>query len=350
MAKISAEAINVYGAKIIYEHLSAMQAEVQGVLTSEDIEYVHRMRVATRRLRSSLAIFSDSFPKKDYRQFLKDIRAVTKALGAARDLDVQLELLEQLHPQFADPKLAPGVNRLQLRLKQHRQDAQNQVIKAMKTLEDDETLRRIARWAAPWLEKAENIYLYSPALFERAFSSIKTRLQETLEFDQPVRVETNVAELHAMRISAKHLRYTMEVFESLYGEEIKSLINLSKKLQDLLGSIHDADVWMDMIPSFIKEEKQRIITYFGHNRPLRRLLPGLRAFAANRERSRVEDYRAFLQLWDKTLQDGVWEKLDMLINAPLNVGEAIKLLQKMENPEEQEGSGTPEPDVKTIDG
>jgi hypothetical protein len=34
----------------------------------------------------------------------------------------------------------------------------------------------------------------------------------------------------------------------------------------------------------------------------------------------------------------------MLINAPLNVGEAIKLLQKMENPEEQEGSGTPEPD------
>jgi CHAD domain-containing protein len=85
----------------------------------------------------------------------------------------------------------------------------------------------------------------------------------------------------------------MEVFESLYGEEIKSLINLSKKLQDLLGSIHDADVWMDMIPSFIKEEEQRIITYFGHNRPLRRLLPGLRAFAANRERSRVEDYRAF---------------------------------------------------------
>ncbi len=173
MAKISAEAINVYGAKIIYEHLSAMQAEVQGVLTSEDIEYVHRMRVATRRLRSSLAIFSDSFPKKDYRQFLKDIRAVTKALGAARDLDVQLELLEQLHPQFADPKLAPGVNRLQLRLKQHRQDAQNQVIKAMKTLEDDETLRRIARWAAPWLEKAENIYLYSPALFERLFPALR---------------------------------------------------------------------------------------------------------------------------------------------------------------------------------
>ncbi len=336
MAKVSAEAINIYGAKIIYEHLSAMQAEVEGVMTSADIEYIHRMRVASRRLRSSFAIFRDSFPKQDYKLFAKDIQAVTKALGAARDLDVQLELLQQLHPKFSDPRLAPGVNRLQLRLKQQRQEAQSRVIKAMKTLEDDETLRRIARWAAPWLEKVESVYLYSPALFELAFSSIKARLQEVMNFDEPVRVEANVAELHAMRISAKHLRYTMETFESLYGDELKPFINQAKKLQDLLGSIHDADVWTEMIPNFIKEEEQRIIAYFGHNRPLRRLLPGLNAFAANRKVSRAEDYQDFLQIWDKTLQDGTWDKLESLINAPLNIGEAIKLLQKMEKPNEDE--------------
>lgn len=336
MAKVSAEAISVYGAKTIYQHLSAMQTEVEGVMTSVDIEYIHRMRVATRRLRSSLAIFRDSFPKKDYKQFLKDIRAVTKALGAARDLDVQLELLQQLHPQFSNPRLAPGVNRLQLRLKQQRQEAQLQVIKAMKNLEDDETLRRIARWAAPWLEKVESIYLYSPALFELAFSSIKARLQELLVFDESVRIETNVAELHAMRISAKHLRYTMEAFDSLYGDEIKPFINQTKKLQDLLGSIHDADVWTEMIPTFIKEEEQRITTYFGHNRSLRRLLPGLKAFVDNRKLSRAEDYQVFIQMWDKTLQEGMWDKLDALINAPLNIGEAIKLLQRMEKPDEPE--------------
>lgn len=336
MAKVSAEAISVYGAKTIYQHLSAMQTEVEGVMTSVDIEYIHRMRVATRRLRSSLAIFRDSFPKKDYKQFLKDIRAVTKALGAARDLDVQLELLQQLHPQFSNPRLAPGVNRLQLRLKQQRQEAQLQVIKAMKNLEDDETLRRIARWAAPWLEKVESIYLYSPALFELAFSSIKARLQELLVFDESVRIETNVAELHAMRISAKHLRYTMEAFDSLYGDEIKPFINQTKKLQDLLGSIHDADVWTEMIPTFIKEEEQRITTYFGHNRSLRRLLPGLKAFVDNRKLSRAEDYQVFIQMWDKTLQEGMWDNLDALINAPLNIGEAIKLLQRMEKPDEPE--------------
>ena len=50
----------------------------------------------------------------------------------------------------------------------------------------------------------------------------------------------------------------MEIFASLYGEEIKPFINQVKKHQDLLGSIHDADVWMTMIPNFIKEEEQRI--------------------------------------------------------------------------------------------
>ena len=338
--KVSAEAINVYGAKITYEHLSAMQAEVEGVKIGADIEYIHRMRVATRRLRSALRIFRASFPKQEYKRYTKDIRAVTRALGAARDLDVHLELLEKLPPQFNDPMLAPGINRLQLRLKQQRQEAQSSVIEAMTTLEEDETLRKIARWAAPWLEKSESVYLYSPALYELAFSSIRTRLQEMMVFDQAVRNETNITELHAMRISAKRLRYTMEVFENLYGDEIKPFINQIKKLQDLLGSIHDADVWMELIPTFIKEEEERIRTYFGHTRPLRRLLPGLKAFSANRKINRDEDYHSFIQEWDKTLESGLWEKLGSLINAPLDIGEAIKLLQKMERPEETDQNQT----------
>lgn len=336
MAKISAEAINVYGAKIIYEHLSAMQSEVEGVMTSDDIEFIHRMRVATRRLRSALRIFQESFPKKDYKLYAKDIRAVTKALGQARDLDVQIEMLEENLPAYADPRLSPGIHRLQLRLKQKRQATQSEVIKAMKTLEEDETLRKIARWAAPWLEKNEKIYLYSPALFELAFSSIQTRLDEMLAYNDQVRDEANVTELHDMRISAKRLRYTMEAFESLYGDGIKPFINQTKKLQDLLGSIHDADVWMALIPGFIQEETKRIETYFGHTRPMRRLLPGLKAFCEHRKKSREEDYLSFIKLWDSTLELKLWEKLNELINAPLNIAEAIKLLQKMEGADAEE--------------
>lgn len=331
MAKISTEAINVYGAKIIYKYVSAMQAEVEGVMISRDIENIHRMRVTTRRLRSAFRIFSDCFPKSDYKAYIKDIRDVTRALGQARDLDVQIEILEASQPEYADPRLSAGIARLLLRLKQKRQAVQSEVVEAMKTLEADETLRQIARWAAPWLEKGEKLYLYSPALFELAFSNIQTRLDELLAFDQQVRIESNQTQLHDMRISAKRLRYTMETFEGLYGEPIKPFITQTKKIQDLLGAIHDADVWIAMIPVFIKEEEQRITSYFGHNRPLRRLLPGLKAFSTDRKTSRDTDYQAFLALWDKVLESETWETLTTLISAPLNIAETIKLLRKMED-------------------
>ena len=319
MSKVSTQAVNAYGAKIIFEHLTAMQAEVEGVMTGEDIEYVHRMRVASRRLRSSLAIFKDSFPKNDFKQFAKDIRGVTRALGQARDLDVQIETLENSLPDYKDPRLSPGVNRLLLRLKQQRLADQSQVVTAMKTLEEDETIWRIARWAAPWLEKTDNAYLNSPVLLELAFLNIKTQLQAMVNFDRLIRDETNVAELHAMRISAKRLRYTMEIFERLYGEQIKPFISQTKRLQDLLGTIHDADVWMEMIPIFIKQEEQRIINYFGHNRPLRRLKPGLIAFREDRKASRSQDYKSFILLWQKTLDDAIWQNLETLNNAPLGI-------------------------------
>ena len=311
---MDSEGIYVYGARIIYAHLSAMQAEVEGVLCAKDIEHIHRMRVASRRLRSSLKIFKAAIPKKDYKLFNKDIRTVTKSLGAARDLDVQLELLHELEPRFNDPRLKPGFSRLQLRLRQQRQNAQSGVLLAMKTLEDDQTLRQIARWAAAGLEEEIR---HTTALYELGSESIRSRLSEMVEYDQLVRNETKVAELHAMRIRAKHLRYTMEAFDELYGEQIKPFISQLKKIQDLLGSIHDADVWLEMIPNFIQEEGQRIEAYFGHTRPVRRLLPGLKAFADDRLRVRADDYQGFIKLWDKSLESRIWEELTVLVQVPL---------------------------------
>ena len=109
MTKIRSEAVCVYGAKIINTHVLAMQAEIEGVLEAKDIEYIHRMRVASRRLRSALAIFKGCLSSKDFKNFARDIRDVTRSLGAARDLDVQLGVLESVMPDFSDPKLIPGL-------------------------------------------------------------------------------------------------------------------------------------------------------------------------------------------------------------------------------------------------
>lgn len=66
----------------------------EGVLDMDEIERVHDMRVATRRLRAALELFEPCFPAKRHRKALKRVKALADALGERRDRDVEIEFLE----------------------------------------------------------------------------------------------------------------------------------------------------------------------------------------------------------------------------------------------------------------
>ena len=66
----------------------------ENVLDVNDIERVHAMRVATRRLRAVLEIFEPAFPARRHKAALREVKALADALGERRDPDVQLEALE----------------------------------------------------------------------------------------------------------------------------------------------------------------------------------------------------------------------------------------------------------------
>ncbi len=68
----------------------------EDVLDTEDIERVHRMRVATRRLRAVMEIYHPCFDQDTFKPVLRDVKALADALGARRDPDVQLEALTTL--------------------------------------------------------------------------------------------------------------------------------------------------------------------------------------------------------------------------------------------------------------
>src|ERR671939_374402 len=80
----------------------------ENVLDTTDIERVHDMRVASRRLRAVLEIYAPCFPKDQFRPLLKEVKALADALGARRDPDVLLDRLEALEGVL--PKAdAPGI-------------------------------------------------------------------------------------------------------------------------------------------------------------------------------------------------------------------------------------------------
>lgn len=77
-------------------------AHSEGVLDLGDVERVHDMRVATRRLRAALEIFEPCFPHKRHRKALKKVKALADALGERRDADVEIAALEGLAEEAAE--------------------------------------------------------------------------------------------------------------------------------------------------------------------------------------------------------------------------------------------------------
>lgn len=83
-------------ARVVEARAAEVFEHSRGVLDLERPERVHDMRVATRRLRAAMEVFAPCFPRKRYRRALKDVKALADALGARRDRDVEIGLLERL--------------------------------------------------------------------------------------------------------------------------------------------------------------------------------------------------------------------------------------------------------------
>jgi CHAD domain-containing protein len=90
-------------AKIVSVRGSELAEEAKGVLDTGDIERVHDMRVATRRLRAALEIFEPCFPERAYSQALTEVKRLADALGERRDRDVAIAALHSFNDQMAAP-------------------------------------------------------------------------------------------------------------------------------------------------------------------------------------------------------------------------------------------------------
>ena len=90
-------------AKIVSVRGVELAEHAQGVLDTGDIERVHDMRVATRRLRAALEIFEPCFPEKAYGRALTEVKRLADALGERRDRDVAIATLHGFNDQMAAP-------------------------------------------------------------------------------------------------------------------------------------------------------------------------------------------------------------------------------------------------------
>lgn len=204
-----------------------------------DAEALHDFRVGLRRLRSCLRSYrpwlEESLPRK-LRRRLRDLAGAT---GPGRDTEVQIEWLRGRSRHLGSyhrAGLAWIVGRLEERMRAANEEMAARLPKDFPRLEADlrerlSTYRTEIHLAA----RAQP----SPTLAEVTAGILRRQATELESHLARVASPEDEHEAHEARISAKRLRYLLEPFDL---PEIASLVKRMKKLQDLLGELHDAHV------------------------------------------------------------------------------------------------------------
>jgi CHAD domain-containing protein len=242
--------------KIIHFQFQHMLFHESGTQRGQDIEELHDMRVATRRMRAALQIFGGYLNKKEWTPFDKGLRRTGRVLGEVRDLDVFWEktkrYLDALPPERSNDLVAlravwqterdQAQERLLAYLDSGRyrefKDSFSEFLKpgsinsARHLSETDDFKPRRLRHVAP-------IILYQGLAAMQAYEEWLTGPNVPL------------ARLHSLRIASKSLRYSLEFLEEVLGPEAKLLIKEMKLLQDHLGDLQDAVVASNLLRDFL---------------------------------------------------------------------------------------------------
>jgi len=248
----------------------------------EDIEYVHQLRVSTRRAGAALRVFRAVLPNRLRRRVRRLLRRLRRAAGLARDWDVFLLSLPEARPLHT-PSGRPAADFLLGYGLGQRQAAQLQL--SQTAGEDGPALTDTATELLEALEDSRD----DRGLPLRTFALQQFHPLFT-QFHQSVLADPNQpAELHQVRICGKRLRYALEIFIPCFPEWFqRSLYPALEQLQEVLGALQDAAVGADRLKELAKYLRRH------YPQPWSRLQPGLDG--------RIKSLRAQIPALRKTFQ------------------------------------------------
>ncbi|WP_218081592.1 CHAD domain-containing protein [Anthocerotibacter panamensis] len=224
-----------------YEHLVHQEA---AVLADEDPEPLHKMRVSCRRLRTALQVFA---PVVILPPALsgKRVRDIAQILGELRDLDVQMDGLEGYYRPQLEAEDQPQIHQLGTVLQKYRRKGLSRTSAVLA----GSRYRKLKKACETWLAQP----VYTPLATRTLFPLVPYLLSPLLArlvlhpgwFLTGATEEDHV--LHDLRKELKHARYQAEFLTPFYGEDFSRWLETVKKLQDVLGTIQDAQVLSNVL-------------------------------------------------------------------------------------------------------
>jgi CHAD domain-containing protein len=267
----------------------------------DDPEFVHQLRVGTRRAGAALEIFGLCLPMKEYRAARKVLRRVRQAAGAARDWDV---FLLALPPADQQPERhRPAYDLLIGYAFAQRTIAQEQLEAASPNYPFD--FERVMAETVAAVHKPRGDT--DPQVLRDLAVSLLGGLVRELHVAAAGNLD-DYDHLHQVRIIGKRLRYAMEVLADCFAAAFREELYVQvEHMQEILGHANDSHV-----------ASQRLTALRTHLRKLRpaewrRYRPGLDGLLRFHEEQVPKERQRFLEWWEHWQQTGGEEALRNLL-------------------------------------
>jgi CHAD domain-containing protein len=205
----------------------------RAVLTTSDLDDIHDLRVASRRFRAELELFSPFAKKSSLTEVKKTVRKLTQTLGGLRNIDEAQLFFQSRNPSESSPAtmLCQAISALRSReLKR---------IKKTLKLFDHRNLDRLVREMVAGLNQ-DCITDRNRFTLLAYFSEVSIRLYLPIQQLLPVsNAPGQRVSRHALRIAIKKWRYFLEIIAQVLDCDYTHILEQLKEYQSILGRMND---------------------------------------------------------------------------------------------------------------
>jgi CHAD domain-containing protein len=277
------------GRKVMFTHFMKMLANEEGTRKGEDIEFLHDMRVSTRRLRAAYRVFQPFYEKEAIARFNKELRRAGGTLGAVRDLDVLIEKAETYEASLS-PEAGLSLAPLLGEWGAQREAARRELLAYLNSdgyqrfVESFRTFLLTPGMGAKAIPAGEPVAYQVRHIIPRL---IMERYEQVRAYEA-VLSTAPITTYHMLRIDCKRLRYALEFFAKLLGPGAGEVIKQVTAMQELLGAMQDAHVAEGLVVQFLSERRGRKKT---------EAMPGVEAYLLTQQQIQADLLNLFEAPW-----------------------------------------------------
>jgi CHAD domain-containing protein len=220
--------------RLLERRTRALKRQLAAAVGGKDTG-VHQARVASRRLREALPVLTEGLQHTKAGKANRKIRRLTQALGTVRELDVTLHLIDELAERPAIPRVA--LAEVRALVIEEREQRRSLMLERLDHVNAAKLARRLESVRESLLKPAPS-HAWRAALAGR-IARRAGRLERAIEDAGQIYEPEG---LHEVRISAKKLRYALEIADESGAAPSADALRVIKRVQDTLGRLHDLQV------------------------------------------------------------------------------------------------------------